>query len=446
MKKWSKRLVVALMLTTMVLTLFGCGVQTKDSNSDYEYDPAGKTELSGEFELQIFTGGYGSEAWEEIIAAFEEEFPELDVIAYLDNNVNKKMQARWMQGNPPDFVFLSGSNLPETTYKEEGKLLDLTSFYEKATLYDSDELLKDRIQPGYVKTSESYDNKILSLPIMVSVQGMWCDAAYMEEQGLTVPTNFDELLQFGKDAKAKGQSAIIYPGTNSMYLTHGLIFPALAVHGQEYFDRIVKNPDVEAYRDARFLDVMERFEAIADAGLFSEGTVALNHTQSQLQWLNHKALLIPNGLWLENEMKDDIPEGFKMRYNFGMLNKADEEQVVVTSASNIAVASDGDNKEAALEFIRFLYRDENLLKFSEMANIPITTDADMSKVNLSESAKYVQEKLSDPNLKSVTISLEWGSVDAVMVDCVNRIVLGEIDAREAVDLLVEAVEKKMEGY
>ena len=146
MKKWSKKIVAILLMSTMVMTLFGWGVKSKDSNSDYEYDPTGKAELSGEFELQIFTGGYGSEAWEEIIAAFEEEFPELDVVAYMDSNVNKKMQARWMQGNPPDFVFISGSNLPEATYMEEGKFLDLTSFYEKATLYNSEDLLKDRLK------------------------------------------------------------------------------------------------------------------------------------------------------------------------------------------------------------------------------------------------------------------------------------------------------------
>ena len=443
MKKTNKRIVAILLMAAMVLSLFGCGVKSKDSNSDYEYDPTAKAELSGEFELQIFTGGYGSEAWEEVIAAFEEEYPELDVVAYMDSNVNKKMQSRWMQGNPPDFVFLAGSNLPEMTYMEEGKFLDLTSFYDKATLYDSDELLKDHLKGEYIKY---YEEKVMSLPILVSTYGMWSDAAYMKQLGLNVPTNYDELLQLGKDAKAKNVDTIIYPGTSANYLTNGLIFPALAVYGQEYFDRITQATDVDAFKDERFRTVMERFEAVADAGLFSEGTVSLNHTQSQMQWLSHKALMIPNGLWLENEMKKDIPDGFEMKYALGMLNKADEEQYVVTSASCIAVSSDGDNKEAALEFIRFLYREENIIKFAEMANIPITTDADMSGTKLSESAQYVQEVLSNPELKSVNLNLAWGSVDSVFIDCVNQIVLGTIDTDKAIDMLVEAVEKKLEGY
>ena len=113
MKKLKKRLIaLGLVMVMAVSVLTGCGTKTKDSDSDYEYDPTGTAKLTGTFELQIFVGGYGSEAWEEIIADFEELHPDLDVVAYLDSNVNSQMQTRWMQGNPPDFVFLTGSNLP----------------------------------------------------------------------------------------------------------------------------------------------------------------------------------------------------------------------------------------------------------------------------------------------------------------------------------------------
>ncbi len=443
MKKQLKRVIALLLGAGMLTALAGCGgVGTKESNNDYEYDPAGKAELSGDFELQIFVGGYGSKAWEEIIADFEEEYPDLNVVAYMDSNVNKQMQSRWIQGNPPDFVFLEGSNIPVMTYMEEGKLLDLTSFFEKATIYGTDELLKNHIKSDLVSR---YENKVLRLPLLLSSMGMWYDTVYMDELGMQVPTNYDELMDFGATAKAKGVDTVIYPGTSSHYLLRALIFPALAVYGQEYYDRITSASDVEAFQDERFLDVMTRFEAFADAGYFSEGTVSLNHTQSQLQWLNHKAVFIPNGLWLENEMKNDIPDGFKMRYTPSMLIKADQKPVVVTSASTMGVAADGDNKEAALEFLRFLYREENIVKFAEMANVPVATDADLSGTDLSEAAQYVQNLLSDPDMTMVNEDLLWGSVDSTVTDCVNRIVLGDMSAKEAVDAIVEAVEKKLQG-
>ncbi len=441
MKKLSKRLIaLGLVLIMAVSALVGCGAKTKNSDSDYDYDPTGETKLTGTFELQIFEGGYGSKAWEEIIAAFEEEHPDLDVIAYLDANVNTQMQARWMQGNPPDFVFLTGSNLPTATYREEGKLLDLSSFYEKATIYGEDTLLKDKLSANSIR---HYGDQIFFLPIIEGSYGIWYDEAFIKEKGMTIPTNVDELLAFGKDAKSKGVDALIYPGTSSMYLTQALIFPAIAVYGQEYFDRITGATDVEAYKDDRFRDVLTRFKSLIDAGMFSEGTVSLNHIQSQMQWLQHKAFLIPNGDWLENEMKSDIPDGFVMNYAVPMLNKADEKQVIAVSSAPVGVASDGDNKEAALEFIRFLYRDENMQKFAMYSGALPASNVDLSNVEISETLKRSQAIMADPQYEHVTVNLAWGSVDAVMVDVINQMVLGKLDVDGAINELVKAVEKKL---
>lgn len=441
LRKLRKRFIALGLVMLMVASvLTGCGTKTKTSDSDFEYDPAGTTELTGTFELQIFVGGYGSEAWEEIIADFEELHPDLDVVAYMDNNVNAQMQTRWMQGNPPDFVFLSGSNLPTATLRDEGKLLDLSSFYEKATLADSDIMLKDKLS---VNTIRKFGDAIYDLPIIEGAYGIWYDEAYLNQIGMSIPKNYDELLAFGKEAQSKGIDSIIYPGNNAMYLVHALIFHALAVHGQEFLDRITTASDVEAFKDDRFRDVLTRFKALADAGMFSEGTVSLNHIQSQMQWLQHKAVFIPNGMWLENEMKNDIPDGFVMNYAVPMMNKADEEQVIVTGGARIGVATEGDNKEAALEFIRFLYRDDNIVKFAEYADVLPATNVDLSEVELSETAKRAQAVLANPDYKHVSINLSWGSVDPVMIDVVNRMVLGELDVDGAVNELVEAVEKKL---
>ena len=82
-------------MAALMVLLVGCAPTSSNSNADYQYDPNAAVELTGTFELQIFTGGYGSEVWEEIIADFEEAYPELDVVAYLDSNVNKQIQNKF---------------------------------------------------------------------------------------------------------------------------------------------------------------------------------------------------------------------------------------------------------------------------------------------------------------------------------------------------------------
>ena len=441
MKKRNRILALGLSIIMAMSALTGCGTTGKDSDSGYEYDPTAEVELTGTFELQIFTGGYSAEPWEEIIAAFEDEHPDLDVIAYMGADINKKMQTRWIQGEPADFVYLAGANLPTQTYMDEGKLLDLTSFYEKATIAGTDELLKDHLQSNTVRY---YNDKMFSLPIAIDAYGIWYDEAYLNELGMKLPTNYDELLAFGKEAQSKGVDALIYPGLSPMYLVHSLVFPACAVYGQEFLDEITTASSVEAYRSEEFKDVLSRIKAMADAGMFSEGTVSLNNIQSQMQWLAHTALLIPNGQWLEGEMEGNIPDGFKMRYAVPMMNKADEKQTIVTTTDKIGVASDGDNKEAALEFIRFMYRDENMQKFAKYWNLPVATDADLSGIEMTETARTTQETLVDPNYTQVDLDFSWGAVDAVMCDCINRLVLGELSVDDMIDELAETVEKQLE--
>lgn len=61
-----------------------------------------------------------------------------------------------------------------------------------------------------------------------------------------------------------------------------------------------------------------------------DGTVALNHTQSQTDMMMGKALFIVNGNWMENEMKDSPREN---GFEFGMttvpvFNKGDQKYVL----------------------------------------------------------------------------------------------------------------------
>ena len=52
------------------------------------------------------------------------------------------------------------------------------------------------------------------------------------------------------------------------------------------------------------LKVFQNMAKIGTDGYLMDGTVALNHTQSQTDMMMNKALFIPNGNWMEGEMAD----------------------------------------------------------------------------------------------------------------------------------------------
>lgn len=129
---------------------------------------------------------------------------------------------------------------------------------------------------------------------------------------------------------------------------------------------------------------MNRFEKIVKKSNAVASCLSLDHTKSQMQWLNHKAAFIPNGLWLRKEMADlnAIPDGFEMRYAPSALNV--KQQVIIASSQTCAIAEDAKNKEAALEFMRYLYRSDVAKKFAESSDSPSATNVELDESKVSD--------------------------------------------------------------
>lgn len=453
MMKFSKILTLVLALT-MLLSLTACGggqtgneTNTTVSAGDIVYNDKNEAQLTGTFELQIFVGGYGSEAWEYAIAEFQKLNPDLEIIAHLDPNVNAQMKTRWAKDNPPDFVFLEGTNIPTETWERENKLQDLTALYETATVYGTDTLIKDQLKDGLTFQFED-TGKVFQLPILLSTYGVWYDEALMNDKGWSCPTNYTELQSFCSTAQSDGISPMIYTGQYSGYAVWGFLMPAVAAAAVEsndldYFYDVCTASDSSVWSDPRFRSALEKFAELADAGYFDLAGLSMNHINSQVSWLNHKAVLIPNGLWLETEMKDSTPEGFKMRYYPSVMQDADQPTCIIATATGMGIAAKAKNPAAAEAFIRFLYTDEISQSFAEKCAVPVATKTDMSTADLTETAKQVNDMINSDDVTLVAkAGTSWGSVDGTVNDIINKIVAKEYTVDQAIEDLQKATDKK----
>lgn len=448
------RILTLVLAFAMLLSLAACGTKQPTREAppvttpdQVVYNEMNEVQLLGSFELQIFVGGYGSEAWEYAIAEFQKLHPDLEITAHMDPNVNAQMKTRWAKDNPPDFVFLEGTNIPTETWMRENKLRDLTSLYETGTVYGTDILIKDQLKNGL--TFEFGDTgKIFQLPILLSTYGVWYDEALMTQKGWNVPTNYTELQSFCTTAQGAGIDPMIYTGQYSGYAVWGFLMPAVAAAAVEsndldYFYDVCMASDSAVWSDARFKDSLQKFANLANAGYFDLAGLSMNHINSQVSWLNHEAVLIPNGLWLETEMKDSTPEGFKMRYYPSVMQDADQPTCIIASASGMGIAEKAVNPAAAEAFIRFLYTDEISKVFAEKCAVPVTTKTDMSTANLTETAKQVNEMINSDDVTLVAkAGTSWGSVDGTMNDVINKIVSKEYTVDQAIDALKKATDKK----
>lgn len=451
-----KKLLVGALALCMTLSVAACGGGSSDGESKNNSTSNSGTSTSGgsgkktDFTLQIFTGGYGADMWEYVIRAFEADHPEYNVVANMSNNVNENMKDDWRDGNPPDFVFLDGT-LEKQAWLENDMLYDFTDWLKTATVAGEENVkIKDRMLTEYVHKYTGEDGKTITygMPLVLSSYGMWYDNALFTQKGWTVPTNYSELSAWvDKNATAE-TAALIYPGVYSGYLVQGMILPALAEVGDEFYNRVENALDAEVYTSAEFKAVMNRFADIFGKNNKANSVadcLSLDHTRSQMQWLAHKAAFIPNGLWLRKEMAalNAIPEGFEMRYAPSALNV--EQQIIVASSVTCAVAKDAKNQKAALEFMRYLYRTDVVQKFAECTDSPSATNVELDESKVSEVLKYAQEVMSNSAYRHVLHVGSWGGVDTVFNRGVNSIVAGTQTVEQVCNELAAQARKQLNG-
>lgn len=124
-----------------------------------------------------------------------------------------------------------------------------------------------------------------------------------------------------------------------------------------------------SFQTASVKKVLDTIARIGNGGYLMEGTVGLNHTQSQTDMMLGKAIFIVNGSWMENEMKDaPREEGFE----FGMIPvpvfNAGDERYILSSYEQFSIPLKAKNPELAKEFLKFLYTEESVILFAEKSN------------------------------------------------------------------------------
>ena len=364
MKKFVKvlcPLLLAIMLLTSSIPAFA-GVSE---------NPADKFE-NKELNIAIFEGGYGPGYWNEIVALFEAAYPGVKVNMQISPVIGDIIRPQIVAGNVPDFLSMNDndqSGVVASLIKENG-LLEITGLFDELA-YGTETALKDLLIDGILSTTKCApygDGKVYLAPFNTSPMGMVYNKALFEANGWVPPVTWDEFFALGDKAKEKGIALFTYQGIYPGYL-ESTIYPAIASQvGADGLKKIMRFEE-GSFNNEKVLAVLANLQKIGTEGYLMEGTVALNHTQSQTDMMNNKALFIPNGLWMEGEMKDaPRAEGFVFGMTPSPVMEAGDQRFIMDSVEQFSIPADAKNPELAKEFLRFLYTDESVRLFGKHAN------------------------------------------------------------------------------
>ncbi|WP_438348108.1 ABC transporter substrate-binding protein [Paenibacillus sp. FA6] len=445
-----KKMAALSIAAIMALSLVGCGANNTAINTPKEEPakvetPATPTptdpevaKLTGDFEIQYFVGGYGDKWWKKVIADFQAANPDLKIKEFGGPKINDQMKPRWIGGTPPDFVYIDGAGLNDRQMVEDDQLEDLTDWLKDAKNVDGDLISDILAQPA-----QQFDGKVYNIPLVLNSWGMFWNKTLFTEKGWAEPTDFDSFLAVSEKIKADGITPFIHTGKYPYYINGSVLFPAIVSANNNDFSILqdMAANKVEAFENPAVLTALNQIVALRDKGFIDKASIQINHTDSQMLFLQNKDAFIPNGLWLPNEMAKDVPDGFNFGFIPSVTQAAGGKVVANTSTATIAIAKKAKNKEAAKAFLQFIFSKEQASQWAELSGAPSNIKGDISNSNAPSHVKDAAKYLTDPNTVVIPTITYNADVDKAMMDATDALTISTITPEEWVKRVTDAVKK-----
>ena len=452
----TKTIVITSILAAILIPFIAVNATIYASDNDSEID-----NNENALTLQIYINGNKKidRAWTSIINDFRDE-TDIEIKTYKGTQVNTQLKSKWDDDTPPDFVWVDGNGINDVSLIGDGKFEDLSSWFETAEVFGADEytLVKDVVNNDLIYQYEG--GKMYEMPLLGLIHGAYYDDNYMREKNFLIaddsgqettyhyPKNYDELLTFSMNVKNNGEdkknSPLTYPGQYPSYLLWSYIMPCYAADGDiNFFNKICNARDISVFSDPRFKAVLERFKSYADAGYILNDSVNSNHTQAQRAWLDHKAMAISNGMWLEGEVQDMLDENpnFKMHFTTSPLVTSDQKSVSLVIPRNVAIASKAKHKDNAYKFLSFLYKEENQKRLCEAYSyFSVLDDVNYDDFNLTECTRQTFEEFENSELK-VYKKYDWGTVGDIFNNVINALVSNEYSVDVGIGKIIDEAKK-----
>jgi N-acetylglucosamine transport system substrate-binding protein len=337
-------------------------------------NPFGMAE-DGEVEIWIFDGGftdrYAVELHEPI---FQGRWPDVTIAHHAAVDIGAELQARFVAGDPPDFVNNSGDGQMDTAQLvTDGQLYDISPLFDAPSWDDPSVTVRDTLVPGTIELG-TFDGTPHVLNYAFSVFGLWYNKTLFDEHGWAPPRTWDEMMDLCAEIQAAGVAPWTYQGvTAPRYMNWPLLTMATKLAGPEILVPL-DNLEEGAWRHDAILQSAEAIYRLAENGYFMEGTEGMEFRDAQAAWARGEAAIIPSGSWLENEEADAIAEDptFEMAYMLEpLLSDAavmPYETLRATPGEPYVIPADAKNPQGALEYMRAMLSQEGARGFIEMVS------------------------------------------------------------------------------
>jgi N-acetylglucosamine transport system substrate-binding protein len=378
--------------------------QTGTKSSDNPFGMPDKASV----DAVIFDGGYGTDYVSFAAAIMEKNHSGSSVKVSATTEIAQELQPRFVGGDPPDLIDNSGENAI-------GFATILDQLEDLSDVLDANNLEGTKISDtlfGGVEAPGTFGDKFAALNYVLTVYAVWYSASLFQENGWEPPQTWDEALDLGAKAKAKGKYLFLWGKEAATYYQTLAIGSAIKEGGDEV-RLALENLKEDCWSLPAVQDVFTAMSEIIKAGYVKPGGSGTQFTAAQAQWSNNQdALLYPSGSWIENEMKDQTKPDFQMT-GFPEMTVSTSSQMPYTALHSTAgepfiVPSQAKNVAGGKELLRTMLSKEAATNFAKTKLAPTIVKDTVPADGFGSTALVSQSQmLTDAGSDVFT----WGFVD-----------------------------------
>ncbi|MBM7503291.1 ABC transporter substrate-binding protein [Agromyces aurantiacus] len=328
----------------------------------------------GRVKLDFFQfKGEALEDFDRIIADFEAENPDIDVVQNQVADADTLIRTLLVKDRTPDVITLNANG-------NFGRLAQAGVFYDF-----SDEPVLDTINPAVQEILAdlgTYPDEVNGLGYVNNANGIIYNEDIFEEQGLEVPETWDELIEVCEKLEAAGITP--FYGTLADSWTGLPSFNALGAYPAQgdFFDRMREQgadtgPDSAVSFSKDFAEAMDQ-----QYELFSytqDGYRGKTYDDGNAAFANGEVAMLMQGIWAVSPIKAVNPDIRAGIFPYPATDDPDDRLLVSGVDVVVTMGKHGPHQEEALRFIEYLFQKDVIEEFAASQNmVPSVEGAELS--------------------------------------------------------------------
>lgn len=317
--------------------------------------------------------GEALEDFDEIIAEFEAENPDIKVVQNQVADSETIIRTLLVKDRTPDVITLNANG-------SFGKLAEAGVFYDF-----SDEPVLETINPAVQEILAdlgTFEGEVNSLGYVNNADGIIYNRAIFEEQGLEVPETWEELIALCDTLVERGitpfatslaENWTAMPSWNGIgaYYAQDGFFEEMRAEG----DNVGPDSPVSFQKD--FPEAMQRQLQLFDYS--QEGYRGASYDDSTALFASGDAAMMLQGIWALSPVKAVNPDIDAAIFPYPVPEDPAERLLVSGVDVTVTMARDTPKREEALRFIEFLFRPDVIERFAaSQTMVPSVIGAQLS--------------------------------------------------------------------